>query len=504
MNVGARDPGAFIDWLASPTQALPAGSAPWLNLLEEFVTAPEQDAEEARALLARAGIAPERAKLRAFEALVRAGRLHPDENLLLRRFSWRREFPAACLGPIAVPQSDAPREEGESYAIDDPETSEIDDAVELLRQGPSGWRIAIHIADPDSAVPQDSPLDQEAQRRGTTLYLPEGPIPLFPSESMLEAMSLREDQARPALTFQLEISRDGDITGYKVLRTLARLGRRLSYTEADEALRQDPATPLRGLLAASAALKQRRLAWGALIFSVPDVAPRVSPRGELVLKRNAASPARELVSELMIAANLAAARLFQRERLPAVYRAQEWSGPPLPPMPESYDPVACFQAASRLAKTELTERPRRHVGLGLPCYTQVTSPIRRYTDLLLHRQLKAHLRGAPPAYDAAQLMALARTTERRVSEARATESWAREYWVLRYLGQHPNHEATAVVLRERAPGSYLVELEEFTPLRAPLRSKRKLSPGERLPVVIKSTEPRAGSLSLALSRGRGQ
>lgn len=511
----ARLRSEFLAWLKQLRQQEqpppPKDASPWLDLLTEYVVSQEnaERSHEARELLKEAGYPPSQANPEtAFSILVQAGRLHPDENLLLHRYAWRRDFNHALreeAREAARRLADLNDREDLSgkilYTIDAPETREIDDAIGLIKRYPGGgWRIGVHIADPDHFVQAGEPLDIEAGLRGTTLYLPDAHFTLFPELLAEGPMSLTEGEDRPALSFLFDVAKDGEIGGLTLTLSRVRVARRFSYEEADEAIYTGGADGdhLATLLEAAEAIRQRRLETGALVFSTPEVSPYVKESSITLKRADTSSPARDLVSELMIATNLVAAQFFERAGQPAIYRAQSWQKPLfIPPViPQGDDPATLFQLTSQLGKTEISPHPRRHVGLGLSSYVHVTSPIRRYIDLLLHRQLKAIIRKQPAAYDAHRLWSLAQVAERRANEAKLIEAWSREYWMLRYFAQNPGLKATAVVLRELEAGKYQVELVEYS-FRTVLRG-RNLQPGDRVPVEIQGARPREGVLNLSV------
>lgn len=386
-------------------------------------------------------------------------------------------------------------------AIDDPETTELDDAVQLVKRLPGGWRVAVHIAEPGFFVYPNEPLDREAQQRGTTLYLPDQRYPLFPKVLSEGAMSLLPGELRPALSFTFDVTRDGGVERFTPSLSYIKVTKKLSYEEADERLYQggDEGKALSDLLEVAEALRQHRLDAGALIFSSPEFLPVQKEDGSLTLKKiDPSSPSRDIITELMISTNFGAAQLFAKAQLPAIYRTQEWSGSPkAQSLPEGYEPFAVYQLAAHLKKVEVSPKPKRHVGMGLPQYLQITSPIRRYTDLLLQRQLKAFVQKQPLPYRAERFWELAIFAEGLNAEARKYEGSVRTGWFLRYLSQHIGQKTNAVVLRDNGADTYLVELTAYA-FRTTLVSKRRLMPGEQVAVVIQSATPEDGLLSLSV------
>jgi len=146
-----------------------------------------------------------------------------------------------------------------------------------------------------------------------------------------------------------------------------------------------------------------------------------------------------------------------------------------------------------MRRAEVGLEPGPHAGLGLDAYAQTSSPLRRYQDLAIHRQILAHLRGEPLCYDTDTMRRIAATTERAEADARRAEEAANEYWLLRYLERSVGETIGAtVVASDPRP---IVQLDE-TLREQPVRGLAGVELGERLRVSVVRVEPRAGVLSL--------
>ncbi len=252
------------------------------------------------------------------------------------------------------------------------------------------------------------------------------------------------------------------------------------------------------LLACADARRQHRVEQGAYVLSQPDVFPSVNAgTGAITFKRHspAAAPGR-LVAELMIAANAAAAQFCESRRIPMPFRGQRSLRPgPPPPAPDApYDPLRSQEIIRCLDRTTVDTRPHPHTGLGLDAYVQVTSPVRRYVDLLGHRQLKAALTDAAPPYRSGALLRRCRECQQRAGEARQIETWARTYFLLKHLRDNVGAELHAVALR-RLDDRVLVELTEFAH-RTAFRPSRPVTMGEQLLLEVVDATPRDGRLEL--------
>src|SRR6185369_16794200 len=202
------------------------------------------------------------------------------------------------------------------------------------------------------------------------------------------------------------------------------------------------------------------------------------------------SPSRALVSEMMILANGLSADFASVHSLPVIFRIQE----PREAVAIDETPVVEALAFERLRKTfkrsRLSLTPGAHSGLGLTAYTQASSPIRRYADLITQRQFTAMLKGVSLPHGREELLQILTTAESIEQEIRAIEDRSTNYWLLEYLSRYKkDQELRATAL----DGKGSIELEDFY-LRAKLSSPPKLQPGQTIGVQIESIDPARGEV----------
>jgi len=374
----------------------------------------------------------------AFQLAVDAGLWHRHENLDVHRAGLVASFDdellaeAAGLKPRTEPGADLTALP--SVTIDDDSTTEVDDAlaVETLPDGRT--RYWVHIADPGRWISIGSPLDLEARRRGTTVYLPTGRFTMFPPVLAEGPFSLTEGVDSPALSFGCVLAADGALAEYTVTSSTIRVAKRLSYHQAEDLYASGDA--LITALAAGAALRQTwRDAQGAVTIRLPETEVKVDLATDKVeIGVYTADAARDWVAEFMILAGEAAARFASERGVPVLYRAQ--------PAGEAVDvshlpagPVREFAKIVAMARSSSSVEPAPHSGLGLPLYAQATSPIRRYGDLATHRQLKAAAAGLAPPYSAEDLQTLAAELDPLSSQSSKLERSADRYWITEYLSR---------------------------------------------------------------------
>lgn len=325
-----------------------------------------------------------------------------------------------------------------AYAIDDADNTDPDDALSL-----DGDRLWVHVADAAVLVPPDSPADLEARARGATLYLPERTSPMLP-EAAVHRLGLGLQATSPALSFGFRLDETGAVNDLTVTPSWVRV-QRLSYAAVESRLEEEP---FRTLLAWAERYRARRRAQGAVFIDLPEVQIRAHD-GQVSIMPLERWRSRTLVSEAMLMAGEAAAGFAAMRNLPFPYATQD--------APESSENAPTGLAAMRALRRTLRPRqysgqPGRHGGLGLERYSQVTSPLRRYLDLVAHQQLRALLRDGAPL-DTQAILARVGAAELAAQTIRRTERLSREHWTVVYLQQHPGWRGLGVLVEKRLPRS---------------------------------------------------
>jgi len=339
-----------------------------------------------------------------------------------------------------APERAAVADELFAITIDDEETLEVDDALSCVVEPEGVLRVCVHIALTADFVPRGGAMDQEAAARAATVYLPETIVRMLPEEVSCERASLIAGEMRPVLTTDVRIGPGGELLSQTIYPGRMRIGARLDYRNADRMLAgngdgaRDPASvALARLHAAAAKLRERRRHAGAVMFHRRESKVRVRG-GEIDIEIiDNASPSRNLVAEFMVLSNYVAARYAADHRVPIIYRVQPSEAGDL-----------------MMQRARLSLYPEYHAGIGLDCYAQLSSPIRRYADLVMQRQLVAALgETGPRPYDANELLAILANTENAEVEGKELERRAKRYWILRHLERHAaDGKLTATVLRD--------------------------------------------------------
>ncbi len=323
--------------------------------------------------------------------------------------------------------------------IDGETAKDFDDAVEVEKT-PGGYRLGVHIADVSHYVREDTPLDDEARSRGTSVYFPGRVLPMLPERLSNGLCSLNPRVDRLVLSAVLEIDAKGRVTGSSFARGVIRSGHRMTYTEVARLLEQGPGPDdalrygayledfrLMGELAAL--LRRRREARGSIDFDLPDADIVLDDEGLVVgIVPETRNVAHRLIEEFMLAANEAVAKKLLFAKQAAIYRVHDRPDPDrlvdLREVLESFgyelkgdlEEIAPEQFQRLLSEIEgkpeerllhdlllraqrkavYSEECRGHYALAAPYYCHFTSPIRRYPDLVVHRQLSRLIASGRP------------------------------------------------------------------------------------------------------------
>jgi exoribonuclease II len=487
--------GDTVDWLSSDRLRIDA--------LERLATLGDEATHKAPALELLAHLKRPETPAGAFNLLVDLGLWTPHENLSLRRSQLPVQFSAKVLEVvhhlIASPPPDLHTDRLDLthlkvYTIDDESTKEIDDGLSLEFLPDGTQRIWIHIADPTRWLQPEDDLDLEARRRSTTVYLPTGAVSMFPLELATGPMSLVQGRECCALSFGVILDETGAVQDYAIHTSSIKITYRLTYDDVAEMM--DWNVQGEPELEAIALWAKRRKTWrqsqGAINISMPESSIKVSG-DEITIEVLEDAPSRQLVAEMMILAGEVAARYGQEHGLPLLFRNQPQ--PELPPDEELWQlpagPVRYCAIRRCMPRSEVSTTPARHASLGLDTYTQVTSPIRRYSDLLAHFQIKAHLRRAPLPFTLDRMKELAMTVSSTAYEATLVERQTNRYWSLEYLRRNSDRIWPVLVLRwlREHENLGLILLEDLG-LELAMRFNRSVDLGDRLHVKVSYADPR--------------
>ena len=413
---------------------------------------------------------------------------------IVKAYGLPEEFPPEVMAQLEeIP--DAVREEDKAgrkdlrdlptVTIDGEEAKDLDDAI-TLEKTEQGYRLGVHIADVTHYVREGSPLDREALKRGTSVYLTDRVIPMLPHKLSNGICSLNQGEDRLALSCIMEINDKGVVIGHEIAETLIRVDRRMTYTAVNAIITDDDAETKEKykefvdlflqMKELSQLLRKRRQERGAIDFDFPESKILLDAKGRPIeikpYERNAAT---KLIEDFMLMANETVAEDYYWQEMPFLYRIHE------KPDEEKMAKLGTFinnfgytlrmpggevhpkELQKLLEKIEgtpeeallsrLTLRSMKqakystlnsgHFGLAAKYYTYFTSPIRRYPDLQIHRIIKECLHGNMDARKTAhfekilpEVAVQTSALERRADEAeRETDKMKKVQYMEHYIGE---------------------------------------------------------------------
>ena len=405
------------------------------------------------------------------------------QNLLVRLGIWKdTENPiperlGVDMTPPDFPIAELPAEERTdltamtSLAIDNSESNDPDDAI-----GFEDGLLWVHVADPAAVVTPGSDADKYASAGGENLYLPSGVLTILPEEATSK-FGLGLQETSPALSFGIRIDEDGAPHLEKLLKSTVRV-ERLTYETAAPHMEEEPLASIRAELDR---FKQWRLDRGALLIRLPEVYIGLRD-DEIIIKPLAITPERELVANAMLAAGAATASFTAEKDIPMPYAAQTAPEEKI----EGDSLSAMYQQRKLCTPGYLTTRPEPHAGLGLDSYVRVTSPLRRYADLLAHQQLRRWLAGEE-LMSAEELEDKFIPAEKEAAVRRKAERMSNEFFTLVYLARHPDWTGQAFAVNRMNDSTTLLIPELAYEFKS--RACNHAEMNEEMTVKLISAEP---------------
>jgi ribonuclease R len=368
-----------------------------------------------------------------------------DVLSVIMAYNLPTEFPEEVMAqvesiPTEVPDKDKAGRKDirdlQTVTIDGEDAKDLDDAITLSKEG-NMYHLGVHIADVTNYVTENTPLDKEALKRGTSVYLVDRVIPMLPHKLSNGICSLNAGTDRLALSCFMDIDDQGNVVGHEISETLIRVDRRMTYTSVKKILEdhdeeerkeyQELVPMFELMLELADILREKRRKRGSIDFDFPESKIYLDKEGHPVdIKPYERNKATKIIEDFMLIANETVAEDYFWQEIPFVYRSHENPdsekikqlgifinnfGYSIKVSQEDIHPKELQKLLLKIENTpeeplisRLTLRSMKrakytstgdgHFGLAAKYYCHFTSPIRRYPDLQIHRIIKENLGGA--------------------------------------------------------------------------------------------------------------
>ena len=351
-------------------------------------------------------------------------------------FRWGLSVQSAKEGLKSPPEEERLVVPGVAYAIDNKWSKDPDDAIAF-----DGTYLWVHIADPASTVMPESSIDKTARDRGATLYIPEGASRMLAEESLSDyALGLKRESL--ALSFRLLLEDNCSIKECKVFKTKVNV-ECITYEEADQ---KKDSPELKPLFEIARKNIIRRNSQGAVNINLPEVHITVDPDTKKVsICKITEYESADVVREMMLLAGEGAAHFAFENNIAFPYVSQE-----SPDIPQNLPPGLAgeFKTVKSMHRRSVGVTPAAHAGIGIGMYSQVTSPLRRYSDLIAHQQLRAFLDGRELIDKNTMLERISAGDEAAIA-CKKVERKSNMHWTLVYLLQNPDWTGEAVFVEQK-------------------------------------------------------
>lgn len=353
-------------------------------------------------------------------------------------------------------------------SIDSETTRDIDDAFTIEVKDRKFW-LTLALACPAMFWSPGSELDKAVAHRATSLYLPEGTSNMLPGVLAEDLFSLVEKKARPAMTIKLEIDDQASVLRLDLSKDWVLVDSNLTYETVENQLESGLSETLNNAYRLARLLRRKRLDNNAVVIEQDEPEIKLEMNREVrvcIEEKPACKRAQLIVSEFMILANSALAGWAKDRGIPLYYRTQDIA------LPNNYcgvwtKPEDIYQVIRSLGATLTETAPKPHRSIGVSCYAPVTSPIRRYTDLINELQLVSFLEKGEPLMDKKDLEEMLPGFNSRISVVSQIQRYRPRYWKLLYLKQNCKTRTwRGIVVDNSGPFVVLSMPEELIMVRA--------------------------------------
>ena len=322
------------------------------------------------------------------------------------------------------------------YAIDNEGSNDADDAISI-----DGDRLWIHIADVSTIVDSGSELDEYARERGSNLYLPEQIIHMLPT-SITKALALGETETSPALSIGLNMD-EGIISNIEVVHSTIKVTN-TTYEAVDKELDSNPDfIKIQTFVDQHKAFREKS---GSISLNLPNVDVRYI-NNEVQIEQQKSSPSRDFVAEIMVTAGRTISQYAQENDIVMPYALQDEGDFPQEVLDkkENLSTAESFQAIKFFKRSATSIKPLPHYGLGLDSYLRITSPLRRYYDVLAHQQLSNFIAGKP-TLDKKRVKEIIGINNNALADVGRVTRFSNDHYKCLFLKRNPGWKGEGIVV----------------------------------------------------------
>ena len=442
------------------------------------------------------------------EVLGKADDTNVDLISILRMYDLKQTFPKMVQTEVKdIPQvihgieGRVDLRDKEIFTIDGADTKDIDDAISLSKNG-DNYLLGVHIADVSTYVRENTPLDKEASKRGTSVYLIDTVIPMLPKELSNGICSLNPNVDRYALSIDMEIDKNGNVVNKKIYKSVICSKKQMTYDNVYKVVEENEApagyekfkNTLLLMKELALILIDKRKSKGAIDFEIPEAKILLDENDKVVeIKPRENTIANRIIEQFMVLANECIAEFFHSKEIPFIYRihetpdedkveklkiflnninyvvdfAEEVTPKDLQRVVEKYkgseeEKVVSTTILRTMRLAKYSNENIGHFGLALKDYCHFTSPIRRYPDLFIHRVISNYLdkkidekKKTKFAKLAIKFADMSSDAERKAEEA---ERELEKIKMCEYMSEHIDEEFDGIISSVTSFGVF-VELE---------------------------------------------
>ena len=275
-----------------------------------------------------------------------------------------------------------------TYIIDSQDPHEVDDAISLEIKEENIKKLWIHISNPCKLFSQDSDVDLDARKKNSSLYLTDQYVPMLPRE-ILDKANLAQNKISETISASIEFNNDGSIHNYEITEAIIKPKYQLTYEDANEILELEPKEEfelieIKNLLEKSFTFRKKQ---GAIVIEGANTKINFI-KDQIIITKLEKSSAQKIITEAMILMGYVTSLFLNKYNLTAAYRIQTLNCNPNEILQKYKDSEIKYILLKQfIGKSYITIKPGKHESLGLSLYVQSTSPLRRYLDLIIQRQI---------------------------------------------------------------------------------------------------------------------